>query len=160
MPMSFYFGGELDGVQINRVIWNGRSIPEHPPKISKEGIPPCPDRAVFDQVIPRDGDELTVIPAMGIPIAGGVIYGLAIGSTVIGVSETVLTTVAIFAASLLVNTIVSYLTAPSKPKGQGMTGPSSYGWQGYSNSTTPGGPIPVIFGVHKAPVKIHRGEEQ
>lgn len=151
MPISHYLSDELDGVEINRVIWNGLSVPhiDKPTDISASQ-----ERTVFDQVIPRDGDELIVIPSFNLPIIPSAIYGIAIAGTVYGVSGVVLN-LAIFAASIVVSTLLSYLTAPAKPKGQAMFhGPTSYGWQGIQNSYGPGDPIPVVLGAHKSSVTI------
>jgi len=155
MPVSYYLAPEFDGVQINRVIWNGRSIPDPAPKVSDKGIPRCPDRAVFDQIIPRDGDELIVIPAFGEAFSAATIFGIAIAGSVYGVSGEVLNVVLVMAISMLVNGVISYLTAPAKPKGQSMSNSAStVGWQGYQNSYGPGGPIPVSFGPIKSPCSI------
>jgi len=153
--ISDYLKPELDGAQINRVIWNGRSIPEFPYR----DLSPCENNEIFNQFIPRDEDELIIIPGFQIPIAAGMIYGIAIGGTVYGVSSAVLSTIATCAVSYLISTLISYLTAPAKPKGQGQSSATSYGWEGIQNSYGPGDPKPVAFGPHKACCRAYGGNE-
>jgi len=140
--ISDYLKPELDGVQVNRVIWNGRSIPDFPYR----DLSPCENNEIFDQFILRDDDELIIIPGFQIPVAGYL--------GIVGFWGVVVNLLANAAISFLLNTLISYLTAPSKPKGQGQSSATSYGWQGIQNSYGPGDPKPVIFGKHRVGVKV------
>jgi hypothetical protein len=149
MPISFYFGGELDGVKINRVIWNGKSIPEV--SLDKlKSLPECSDYDVFDKIIPVDGDEIIVVPAFGEPFSMTTITGIAIGGMVYGIPTTIANMLMLTGASLLINGLLSSLIAPAKPKGQQMNNSAtSYGWNGIQNTYGPGDPVPVCLGQHK-----------
>lgn len=144
--ISDYLKPELDGVQINRVIWNGRSIPEFPYR----DLSPCENNEIFDQFIPRDEDELIIVPGFKEPITVAV-FGSAFAATFLG---HVVSFAITYAIGMLISTLISYLTAPAKPKGQGQSSATSYGWQGIQNSYGPGDPKPVTFGMHRVGVKV------
>ncbi len=143
-PLSHYLKNTHG---INRVIINGKAIPErsdHDPNIS------C-DPSIFESYYLRDGDEVIVVPSLGIAIPAFIIaWGISY-ATAVAVGNFLIYT----AISMIVSMLLSFLTAPPKSRGQAMTNSAStYGWEGYQNSYGPGGPMPVICGTHKASCKV------
>jgi hypothetical protein len=122
----------IQDVPINRIILNGKSIPEFP---NRDGSV-CPDQSIFTPYIPMDGDEVIIVPALGFGIGEAIMAGVI---SVAGVSAATVATVInvgiAMAVSFLISTLLSYLTAPSKAKGDAIkSSPTSYGWNGIQNS--------------------------
>jgi hypothetical protein len=142
-PLSYYIPEDLDGVEFNRIIWNGRSIPDEP-DCGMKPVDPEVMSMLLNGYLPIDGDEIILVPGFR-------------GPAFIPIAMFILKAVISMAIGMIISTIIGALTAPSKPKGQAMSNSAtSYGWQGIQNSYGPGDPIPVIFGTHRASIKVIR----